>query len=215
VHSALAAAFATLFALPAFADAPAPGGGAGIEIAYLNRTWTDLGAEGIPVDEGPLSVRLRSPENRVTVHRNRLALAARETGDPDARIEVELEGEGRLVADVGGGRFATTFTDRVAAPRQSVRVAGRARVTRDAEVYHLTLVDGPASAPLRIRSGAIDEVLRFCRDVGWLAKLDCERLRGSLSTVHVPLGDRERTLDLPQERLSAEERAYLDRFVAR
>lgn len=208
----LVALFA-LLALPALADPPASDLG-GIQIGYLNRTWTDLAGEATAVREGPLSVRLRSPENRVTLHRNRIALAPRDGGDPDARIEAEFEGEGQLVADVGDGRFATTFTDRVSVPRQSLRVAGRARVTRDADAYHVTLVDGPASAPVEIRSDAIGRILRLCQEIGWLAALDCGRLRQSLSTVDVPLGDRERTLRLPRERLGAEERAYLDRFAA-
>ncbi len=209
---ALLAALSALVAFAALAEAPASDGG--IQIGYLNRTWTDLAGEASVVDEGPLSVRLRSPENRVTVHRNRLVLVAGERGDPDAQIEAEFEGEGQLVADVGGGRFATTIEDRVTAPRQSVRVAGRARVTRDADAYHLTLLEGPPSAPVEIRSAAIGRVLLLCEDLGWLAKVDCERLRRSLSTVHVPLTDRERTLRLPRERLGAEERSYLDRFVA-
>lgn len=210
---ALITALSALAALPALAGAPASDGD-GIEIGYLNRTWTELAPDAIPVTEGPLSVRLRSPQNRVTVHRNRLVLAPREGGDPDARIEAEFEAEGELVADVGGGRHATSFTDRVTAPRQSVRVAGRARVSRDADAYHLTLVDGPASAPVEIQSRAIGRVLGFCEQIGWLAAVECGRLRGSLSTVRVPLGDRDRTLHLPRERLDAEERAYLDRFVA-
>ena len=148
---ALVVALFALVALPALADPPASDRG-GIQIGYLNRTWTDLAGEATAVDEGPLSVRLRSPENRVTVHRNRLVLVPRDGGDPDAQIEAEFEGEGQLVADVGGGRFDTAFRDRVTAPRQSVRVAGRARVTRDADAYHVTLVDGPASAPVEIRS---------------------------------------------------------------
>jgi hypothetical protein len=213
VARALGVALFALVALPALADPPASDPG-GIQIGYLNRTWTDLAGEASPVDEGPLSVRLRSPENRITVHRNRLALAPRAGGDPDARIEAEFEGEGRLVAEVGDGRFATTFTDRVTAPRQSVRVAGRVRVTRDAGAYRVTLVEGPASAPVEIRSEAIRRVLGLCEEIGWLAALDCGRLRGRLSTVHLPLGDDRRTLRLPRERLGAAERAYLDRFVA-
>ena len=209
----LAAALLAFAALPALAAAPVSPGS--IEIGHLNRSWTGLAAEATRVEEGPLSVRRRSPENRVTVHRNRLVLAPRDGGDPDARIEAEFEGEGQLVADVGDGSFATTFTDRVSVPRQTVRIAGRARVTRDADAYHLTLVDGPASAPVEIRSQAIARVLALCGEIGWLAALDCGRLRASLTTVHVPLGDRERSVSLPRKELSAEERAYLDRFVAR
>lgn len=192
--------------------APAP---EAIEIGYLNRTWTNLEGEVNPVEEGPISVRLTSPSHRVTVHRNRLALRAGEWGDPAARMEAEFEGEGDLVADVGGGPFATSFSDRVAAPRQSVRVEGRARVARDPEAYTVTLVDGPPSAPVEIRSAVIGEIVSLCEDIGWLAALDCEHLRASLSTVHVPLAGRDRSVRLPRAELTAAERAYLDRFVER
>jgi hypothetical protein len=200
-----------LLGVLAMGAAPAP---QAIQIGYLNRTWTNLEGEVSPVEQGLLSVRLRSPEHRVTVHRNRLALAQRDFGDPDAQIDVDFEGEGRLIADVGSGAAATSFTDDVVAPRQSVRVRGRARVARDAEAYHLTLVDGPPSAPVKIRSRVIDDVVLLCEDLGWLAAVDCDALRASLSTVQIPLAGHDRSVRLPRAQLTPEERAYLDRFVA-
>jgi hypothetical protein len=214
VSRALALAVCALAAPLALAEEPVPERG-GIEIGYLNRTWTDLAGEAVPVEEGPLRVRLRSPQNRITLHRNRLALAPREGGDdPEARIEADFEGEGELVADVEGGRFSTSFTDRVSAPRQRVRVAGRARVTRDADAYHVALVDESATASVDVRSQAVARVLEFCEEVGWITGLDCGRLRRSLSRVQVPLGGPARALRLPRDRLGPEERAYLDRFVS-
>ena len=187
----------------------------GVEIAYLNRTWTHLEGELNPVQEGPLSVRLRSPQQRVSVHRNRLVLAVVRPGESDAQIEARFEGEGQLVADIEGGPFATTLTDRVSAPLQSVRVQGRVRITRDADAYHVRFVDAPASAPVKIQSRLVGEVVGLCEQLGGLAVVDCDRLRESLSTVQVPLGGGDRALRLPREQLGAEERAYLDRFAAR
>jgi hypothetical protein len=193
----------------------ARGADEGIEIAYLNRTWTDLEGELDPVREGPLSVRLRSPQQRVTVHHNRLVLAAVRPGETDARVEARFEGEGQLVADVEGGPFATTLTDRVRAPLQSVLVKGRVSITRDADAYQVRFVDGRTSAPVKIESRLAGEVVALCGDLGGLAVVDCNRLRESLSTVQVPLAGGDRALRLPRESLGAQERAYLDRFVAR
>jgi hypothetical protein len=193
--------------------AAAPPSSDSIQIGWLNRTWTNVEGEVTPVEQGVLTIRLRSPENRVTVHRNRLVLAARDFGDPDATIDVEFEGQGRLVADVGGGAAATSFTDDVVAPRQSVRVQGRARVARGPEAYTVTLTEGPPSAPVKIQSRVIDDVVLLCEDLGWLAALDCEALRGALSTVRIPLAGQDRSVTLPRAQLTPEERAYLDRFV--
>jgi hypothetical protein len=203
-------ALALLACLLSTAAAPAP---ESIQIGWLNRTWTNLEGEVSPVEQGPLSIRLRSPDHRVTVHRNRLTLAARDFGDPDAQIDVEFEGRGVLVADVGGGAAATSFTDDVVAPRQSVRVRGRARVARGPEAYVLTLTEAPPSAPVKIRSRVVDDVVLLCEDLGWLAALDCDALHASLSTVRIPLQGQDRSVTLPRAQLSAEERAYLDRFA--
>lgn len=195
------------------AAAPTPPGDRGVELAHFNQTRTDLDVAPAPIREGPLAIRLSSPRNRVTLHRNRLVLSPNPGGDPDAWVEAEFEGAGDLVADLQGGPMATQLRDHVVAPRQVVRLRGKARITRNAESYTLRLLEAPASVPVRIRSGVIDRCVAFCRGLGIFAAADCGRLQRSLSTVQVPLDAEQTALRVPRSQLSATGRSYLDRFA--
>lgn len=193
---------------------PTEAGAGGIEIAYLNQTYTDLAGEIAPIGEGPLTIRLASPAHRVTLHRNRLVLVPNAGGDPEAWVEAEFEGRGDLVAHVEGGPMATRFEDRVAAPRQTLRLRGKARVARDPQGYTVFLVAAPPSAPVEIRSGVVADIVGVCESLAILGALDCGRLERALSRVNVPLRPERTAVRLPRERLSAAEIAYLDRFAA-
>lgn len=195
------------------AAAPAPPAERGIELAYLNDTYTDLDADLAPIQEGPLSVRLSSPSHRLTLHRNRLVLTPSAERDPNAWVEAEFEGAGDLVADLQGGTVGTQLRDRVVVPRQSVQLRGKLRVERDAESYQLRVLEAPPSVPVRIRSGLIDRCVAICRGLGLLAVVDCGRLERALSTVQVPIHSDQAALRIPRDRLSETDRAYLDRFV--
>jgi hypothetical protein len=195
------------------ATTSAPPAGQGVELAYLNQTRTNLDFELAPIQEGPLSIQLSSPSHRLTLHRNRLVLTPGADGDPDVWVGAEFEGAGDLVADLEGGTLATQLRDHVVVPRQVVQLRGKARVTRDAESYRLRVLEAPPSVPVRIRSGLIDRCVAVCRGLGLLAVVDCGRLERALSTVQVPIRSDQAILRLPNARLSATDRAYLDRFV--
>jgi hypothetical protein len=195
------------------AASPAPPAQRGIELAYLNQTYTDLDVAISPIREGLLAIQLGSPSHRMTLHRNRLVLNPSASGAPDAWVEAEFEGTGDLLAQVEGGPMSTRFQDHVVAPRQVVQLRGKARVTRDAESYTLRLVEAPPNVPVRIRSRVVGRCVALCRGLGLFAVADCGRLERSLSTVRVPLDSDRRALRLPRARLAATDRAYLDRFV--
>jgi hypothetical protein len=195
------------------AASPAPPAHRGIELAYLNQTYTDLDVAITPIREGPLAIQLGSPSHRMTLHRNRLVLNPRASGATDAWVEAEFEGTGDLLAQVEGGPMSTRFQDYVVAPRQVVQLRGKARVTRDAESYTLRLVEAPPNVPVRIRSRVVGRCVALCRGLGLFAVADCGRLERSLSTVRVPLDSGRTALRLPRARLSATDRSYLDRFV--
>jgi len=195
------------------ATTSAPPAGQGVELAYLNQTRTNLDFELAPIQEGPLSIQLSSPSHRLTLHRNRLVLTPGADGDPDVWVGAEFEGAGDLVADLEGGTLATQLRDHVVVPRQVVQLRGKVRVTRDAESYSLRVLEAAPSVPVRIRSGLIDRCVAVCRGLGLLAVVDCGRLERALSTVQVPIRSDQAILRLPNARLSATDRAYLDRFV--
>jgi hypothetical protein len=197
------------------AASTAPSAHRGIELAYLNQTYTDLEVAITPIREGPLAIQLRSPTHRMTLHRNRLVLSPSASGAPDAWMEAEFEGTGDLLAEVEGGPVSTQLRDHVVAPRQVVELSGKAWVTRDAESYTLHLVEMPPSVPVRIRSRIVGRCVALCRGLGLFAVADCGRLERSLSTVRVPLDSERAALRLPRAQLVAADRAYLDRFVRR
>ena len=147
-------------------------------------------------------IQLSSPSHRLTLHRNRLVLTPSAGGDPDAWVEAEFEGAGDLVADLEGGSLATQLRDHVVVPRQTVRLRGKVRVTRDAESYRLRVLEAPPSVPVRIRSGLVDRCVAVCRGLGLLAVVDCGRLERALSTVQVPIRSDQAALRLPHARLS-------------
>ena len=187
-----------------------------IEIASFNGTYSGLDSGLEPIREGPLTIRLSSPEHRLVVHRNRLTLRRDYRGRLAAEVEIELEGEGRLVADVEGAGVENRFVDDVAAPRQTVTARGEVRLERAADGYRFTVErPGPAVA-LEIESAVAGQVVGVCRALALVPFLDlgCDRLERGLSVVRIPLPERGAVLLLPADRLTAEEREFFDRHAA-
>ena len=197
------------------AASPAPPADQGIELTYLNQTYSDLEADLAPIQEGPLAIQLSSPSQQLTLHRNRLVLTANPGGAPDAWVEAEFEGEGDLVADIEGGTLTTQLRDRVVVPRQTVQKRGKVRIERDEESYLLHVLEAPPSVPVQIRSDLVGRLVGICKGMGLFAVVDCVRFERALSTVNIPIrSDGQTVLRLPHARLSAADRAYLDRFAA-
>jgi hypothetical protein len=195
------------------AASPAPPADQGVELGYLNQTYTNLDAELAPIQEGPLAIRLSSPSQRLTLHHNRLVLTPSAGGNSDAWVEAEFEGAGDLVADLEGGTVGTQLRDHVVVPRQTVQLRGKVRVARNAESYQLRVLEAPPSVPVRIQSRVVDRCVAICRGLGLLTVVDCGRLERALSTVQVPIRSDQAVLRLPLGQLDAAERAYFDRFV--
>ncbi len=98
---------------------PSEGGQtSGIEIGFMNGVHEDLDSNLQPIRQGSITIRVSSPDHRLTVHGNRLTLEPRSDGSFDAVIEVDFEGRGHLIADV---ETIGRFEDRVQAPRQTAR----------------------------------------------------------------------------------------------
>ncbi len=183
-------------------------------------TYPGLDSDLAPIEEGPLTIRLSSPEHQLVVHRNRLRLVPNRRGGLDATVEIELEGEGRLHADVeGAGRSGvpagSRFSDDVAVPRQTVRARGEVRLERAADGYRFTVERPGAAAALAIESGIAGQVVGVCRALAVLPFIDlgCDRLEVGLSVIHIPLPEPGTVLLLPADGLAAEERAFFDRLA--
>jgi hypothetical protein len=196
---------------------PSPAPAAELELRFLNATYTGLDSGLEPITEGALTIALSSPEHRLTVYSNRLTLRPRPNGSWDAEIAIELDGEGRLVADVDGGGIRRRFVDDVSAARQTVVASGEVAVDRAAEGYLFTLVrPGPAVA-VEIRSGVAGQIVAVCRALAVLPLFDlgCDRLERGLSVARIPMPEAGTRFLLPHASLTPEERAVFEALLAR
>ena len=183
----------------------------GIELGFMNGVHEDLDANLQPIQTGTITIRVSSPDHRLTVHGNRLTLKPRSDGTLEAKIEVDFEGRGHLIADVESvGRFE----DRVRAPRQTARTDGRVRLTRDGDNYLFTVERADRSVALEIDSGVARQVVSACRIVAMLMSLPCQSIEQALSVVNVPMPRPGEQIPVPADLLSDEEKAFFDRFVS-
>ncbi len=191
--------------IPAAAD-----DAAGIEIGFMNGVYQDLDSDLQPIQQGSLTIRVSSPEHKLTVHGNRLTLAPEDGGTLRAAIEVDFEGRGHLIADVEGiGRFE----DRVEAPRQRARAAGTVRLTRDGDSYLFTVVSADPYARLEIKSGVARQVVGACRIFALLLGLPCDGIEQALSVVRVPMPGPGEQIPVRADLLTDSEKTFLDRFA--
>ncbi len=200
---------------------PLPLGGAELaapeatELQFLNGTYTDLDSDLEPVRQGPLVIRISSPNHQVRVNGNRLALAPRGGGRLDAALEIDFEGDGILFADIEGPGINSRYTDEVEAPRQTVRAAGTIRLARAVGGYLVTVEEAPPTVDLEIRSAVARRIVDLCRTLARLPLLrfNCTGLEASMSVATVPLPQPGEQFLVAEERLTEEERAFFDRFA--
>lgn len=228
---AIVGAALTLAALPALAQQvtppPASERSGGVELAFLNGVYQDLDSGLVPIEQGPLTFQVASPEHRVAVHGNRLWLEPAPGGTWRIDVEVDFEGEGRLDVDVTGPGIAQRLSDEVAAPRQTVRAHATVRVeprfapgdTEDIagtlDGWLFTVAEpGPAVA-IVIESALVGQLTNLCRvfDALPVLSVDCGALENALSTVRVPQPETGRGFYLPAAYLGEAERAYFEGLV--
>ncbi len=184
---------------------------AGIEIGFVNGVYEDLDSNLQPIRQGSLTIRVSSPEHKLTVHGNRLTLAPRADGTLDAAVEIDFEGRGHLIADV---ETIGRFEDRVEAPRQTSRAAGIVRLTRADGHYLFTIESADPDARLEIKSGVAHQVVGACRVFALLLNLPCDGIEKSLTVVRVPMPGPGEQIPVRADLLTDEERAFLDRFAS-
>ena len=184
-----------------------------IEVDFVNGVYTNLDGAIQPVERGGLTIHVQSPEHRLVVHRNRLWLSANGDGSLDATFEVEFEGEGHIIARLETGGVSNSFEDQVTAPRQTVSVSGKARLQRIEEGYLMTVVEAPPSVDLEIRSDLAGRLVSLCRAVEALIPVSCGGIDTALSVVTAPLPQAGEQFVVAHENLTADERAYFDRFA--
>lgn len=192
-------------ALPAVAQPGAAG--KEIELRSFNGIYTGLDDRLQPIEQGPITVHLQAPEHELRVLRNRLVLRPVAGGAYDAEIEVEVAGQGFLVADVESMGVTSRFEDVVRLPQQLIRLRGIVHLARVKGGFEVTPVEIPETVGLRIESQALDGIVSTCELLSQLVSLGCGALGNALSTVQIPL-DAGDTFRLESARLSEAERGF-------
>jgi hypothetical protein len=188
-----------------------------IELSFVNGQYRDLATDIAPIQQGPLLIRISSPEHEMTVHGNRLRMRPESGGVAMAEITVDLEGYGQLIADLEGLGGGNSFKDRVDVERQTLEVAGRVRLQRVEHGFLLTVVQLPESVQLRIQSGVGEQIVGICTSLDKLPllSLDCAGMAEALAIAAVPLPGPGETYLLEDDRLSPEDRAFFQQMSGR
>jgi hypothetical protein len=200
---------------PAAPPAPAPGGL--LRFTRLNHTYSEPATAVDPIVEGPLTVKLSSPSNKLVLVSNALRLEPGADGLYTADLEVRFYGKGRVVADVDVSGVAKRFTDEVLVPPQTRRLEGRVRVVRSGDGYLLVPERLPRELPVSIRSTLGNDIVGLCERIASLpfSDLDCSGLDRALSTARVPLPRAGEGFYLARTDLTPDERRQIETYLVR
>ena len=167
----------------------------------------------LPVIEGPLTVRLSSPRNQITVRKHLLRLEPGSGGSHSADLSIEFQGKGWLVADVEAGPMATRLQDEVLVPPQVAKIQGRVRIRRVQGGYGITPEQIPEKIGVRIQSGIGRQLVNVCDGASVLLALDCPSLEKSLGRAVIPLPAAGEEYLLEDAELTAAERGQIDSYL--
>lgn len=187
-----------------------------LRLSQYNRVYEDVAGELAPIEAPPVRIRLSSPSQSLVI-KDHVARLVPLGGDRfDARVEIELIGKGRLVADVELGQSTQRLEDEVLLPRQRLAIDGVARIERSPGGYRVTVEKLPPSLRVEIRSRLVNQIIDLCGGAALLTlgALDCEPLAQALERPAIPLDGVARELFLPDAELTDSERATLDRLLA-
>jgi hypothetical protein len=202
----------------------APGQGAAVpgELRFerFNRGYDQVAPEILPIEEGPVTVRLSSPRNSLTVRNHAVRLEPGAGNSYTADLRIEFSGKGWLVADVDVSGVSTRLQDEVKVPPQELEMQGRIRLRKVRGGYEVTPEQLPHSVSVRIESGIGRSLVDLCDGVSALplaplGDVDCTALERSLSRAVVPLPAAGESFLLEDADLTASERRQLDGYLSR
>jgi hypothetical protein len=180
----------------------------------LDRTYSSIVDRLAPIEIGPATVALRSPEHSLRILHHLATLEPDPAGGHRVAVEVRFAGEGRVEADVVMGAVASQLADDLVVPEQTLRLEGRAAIARVAEGYKVTALELPESIAVRIQSRLAGRLVGLCRPMALvLVSLDCGALEQALGVLHVPLPGSGAEYLLPAEEVEPDERARLDEYL--
>lgn len=225
--AAVLAALAAIATLGAAAAAQAPAAPAPAtpapptELTFprFNDVYEQPGVVSQPLEQGGVKIRLSSPENHLVLRSHRVRLAPLGDGTHWVEVVADFAGRGHVVAhlDFGNGQ-GTRLEDDVVLPPQTRTVIGRVVIALgEGGDYEVTPVELPKSVAIAFESQLAGGLADLCRTVSLLGGLpiDCGTVEAGLTTAAIPLPAPGETYLLPADRLTPEDRARLDEYLAR
>jgi hypothetical protein len=201
-------------AAPPAATPAAPGL---LRFTRLNHAYGEPATAVDPIVEGPLTIRLSSPRNKLVLVDNSLRLEPGADGLYTAELSVRFYGKGRVVADVDVSGVAKRFDDEVLVPPQTRRLEGRVRVSRSGDGYLITPERLPRELPVSIQSHLGNQIVGLCESLAAIpfSDLDCSGLERALSTARVPLPPAGEGFFLARGDLTPAERQQIEGYLPR
>jgi hypothetical protein len=203
---------------PAVPRAAPPAAAPGLlRFTRLNHAYGEPATAVAPIVEGPLTIRLSSPRNKLVLVDNSLRLEPGADGLYTAELSVRFYGKGRVVADVELSGVVKRFDDEVLVPPQTRRLEGRVRVSRSGDGYLITPERLPRELPVSIQSHLGNEIVGLCESLAALpfSDLDCSGLDRALSTARVPLPPAGEGFFLARGDLTPGERQQIEGYLPR
>jgi len=168
----------------------------------LDRAYHNLATDFSPVERGVFVVTLSSPENVLVLRRHLVRLRPVDGGRYRAELELEIEGSGRVVADVEVGDSSSRFVDDILVPPQRFVVPGEVALEIRPSGLAITLVEIPPAVAVTIESGLGRQFGTACAAIPLLPCAGMEELFGRL---RVPLPAAGTTFILPRSEVEEEE----------
>jgi hypothetical protein len=180
----------------------------------FNKTYQDLTAEIGSVQQGPLMIQFKSPRQLMTLKKHSLFLQPNQDETHQANLQLEFQGSGNLVAEVGLAGLNSQLEDQVLVPLQKKVLNARVRLVRTEGGYRLTTISLPKQLDLEIRSNLASRLVGWCFQVSLvpLSVLDCNQLDRKLSKVVFPLTPNQ-SYFISNQDLTTEERQEIDAYL--
>jgi hypothetical protein len=210
-------AFLGLVTFALAAGAADEGGFQTFSFSEVNGVYSNPNPEIAPVQQGPVTVALRSPANEIELRENRLLLRPLGGGEHLAWLTVELQGKGDLEADLTMAGATSTMKEVVELPPQVLRLEGKIRLERVADGYRVTAVELQPEVRLEIRSQVASTLVGTCNRLAIVLPVgaSCSQLERSLNEAVVPLPPPGETFLLPDTLLTDGDRERLNAYLAR
>ncbi len=191
----------------------------GIELRFdrLNGLYENVVAEVEPIRSGPVTIRLASPEHRLELESNQIALSPSGDASHVIKAQVRFSGSGLLNAELDFGGIPASLKDMVVFPDQEAVLEGKVRVEDVDAGYLVTVEELPDFVTIEIHSELGSELVAWCARLALFVAGDagCEDLESALSHPRLPLPAPGTTHLIRSDELTADERSQIDVYLAR